>query len=154
MILKHKSICSRVVKLMNASFVQMCLLIFPLPLLPASSCVFSAGYPAEVSGWLRGMCCWARQQLPGKVQQVLFLLLVRVSIYLPYIPTKQNEIYTMITLEMSIPLTNLIKIGQQVTKLLGRMMERQRDTQVMVKWTVYLHCLIQKNPRTLKITTF
>ena len=77
---------------MKSNFLQVCLLIFPLPLLPASSCVFSDGYPADVSGWLRGTRCWARQQLPGKVQWLLFLLSVRVSIYLPYIPTNWDEI--------------------------------------------------------------
>lgn len=70
---------------MKTCFLQVCSLIFPMPLLPASSCTFSDDYPADVSNQLRGTCCWARRQLPGKVQQLLFLLSVRESIYLPYI---------------------------------------------------------------------
>lgn len=97
---------------MKTDVLQVCLLIFLLPLLQASSCVFSDGYPADARGWPRGTCCWARQQLPGKVQQLLFLLSVRVSIYLPYIPANWNKIYTMTTFEMSVPLVNLIEIVQ------------------------------------------
>jgi len=48
----------------------------------------------------------------------------------------------MITFEMSIPLANLIEIGQCITKSLGGMTERQRDAQVIVNWPVYLHSLL------------